>query len=407
MISRVIFILNYPIRQQEYNFLGIDLLARNKYNVEIWNLMPLINPEVFRHQGDVTEVGLVVNKYRLITTKEDFENRISKLGSNDFLFPLIGCTRKTYFVYRAITKKKLRYGNDISSFEFSFKNNGGETVDLLIRLRKVTFKKILTRIKWTATRCLDSGFLFVRPYIVSPPNFIVRAGNKSLGFVKIYNIHVGSYTTTLLAHNIDYDFYLLQKDKPKWSHNKNIVVFLDGDYCFHPNYIRSNYKSGATPNIYFPELCAFFRKIESRWDVEVIIAKHPRGGNEYEHKDYFEGRRTMSHRTPELVANSQFVILHSSLSFNYAVLFKKPAIFIITEQLKTGPDAAYINNQAAYFGKKPVNISNQKEVSEFLKEGQLVIDEKIYNTYKDNGIKTPGAQELSRWEIIIDYLKML
>lgn len=415
MISKVIFIVNYPILEQEYNILGIDLLARNKYDIEIWNLMPLINPEVFRYQGDVTEVGLVMDKYRLITTKKDFENSISKLCVNDFLFLWVGCNRKTYFVYRAITKIKLRYGNDLALLECDFKDQivekgkGVETSVQLNRPRKITVKKILTKSKWKAVamRYLDSIFRFIRPYIVSPPNLIVRGGNKSLAFVKIYDFPANTGTTTLLAHNLDYDFYLLQKDKPKWNNNKNIAVFLDGDFCFHPNYIRNNYKSNVTPGIYFPEMCSFFRKIESNWDVEVVIAKHPRSGNEYEHKDYFEGRRTISHQTPELVANSQFVILHSSLSINYAVLFQKPAIFTITDQLKTGPDAAHINNQAAYFGKKPVNISNQEEVSGFLKEGQLEIDEIIYNTYKDDYIKTPGTPELLRWEIIIDYLKMM
>ncbi|HHT9158247.1 MAG TPA: hypothetical protein ACFYEH_00145 [Candidatus Brocadiaceae bacterium] len=405
MISRVIFIISYPIRDQEYNFLGIDLLVRNKYDVEIWNLMPVINPEVFRHQGDVTDAGLVSDKYRLIHVKEDFKNRISNLGSNDFLFVHVGCTLKTYFIYRAITKKKLRYGNDLLLLEFYFKSQGGETADLINRIKRVTVKKILARL--SVLQCQNAVFRFVRPYIVNPSRLIVRGGNKSLAFVKIYDLPVASNTKTLLAHNIDYDAYLLQKDKPKWGHNKNIAVFLDGCVCFHPNYIRSNCKSGATPDIYFSELSAFFRKIEARWDVEVIIAKHPRGGNEYERKDYFEGRRTMSYRTPELVANSQFVILHSSMAIGHAVLFKKPVIFIITEQLKKGQDAELINGQAAYFGKKPVNISNQKEVSKFLKEEQLGIDENIYDTYKDDVIKTPGTPEMQRWEIIIDYLKTL
>lgn len=402
MISKVIFIICCPVREQEYDYLGIELLERNNYSVEIWNVMPIINPESFRYQGDVTSAALVSGKYILISKKEDFESRISGLDSNCFLFIQIGCSLKTYFIYRAITRKKLRYGNDMNLLE-SYHIMGMN--DISARARRVTVKKIIARMRWEWW--LEFIFRFVRPYVISPSNLISRGGNKSLQFVDREKYIADSSTKTLLMHNMDYDAFLMQKDKPKLDFNKNIAVFIDADPCFHPNYVRSNVKRTATPDVYFPELCDFFRKIEIKWDVEVIIAKHPRGSDEYACKDYFQGRRIISHRTCELIANSQFVVLHTSMAIDFAVLFNKPAIFIITEQLQKGLDGLLINCQAHYFGKKPVNISSDKEVSEFLREERLEIDEDIYNTYKDDVIKTPGTPEKLRWEIIIDYLKTL
>ena len=399
--------------------MGIDLLLKNNFTVEIWNLSPIINPEIFSYQGDVTWPRPDKYAYRLIRTKKDYEHEILRLGASDFIFMNVGCTRRTFFVYRAIARKKLMYGINMNLLECYFESGGGHNrvvtavrkAAFLDRLKKATVKKIAARFTAIGKRrfmqCLDSGFRLMRPYFVSPASYILRGGNKSEEFLKIYDTPVSSCTKTVLAHNMDYDFYLLRKDMPGSVNKKNTVVFLDGDFCFHPNYIRSNCKISVTPEVYFPELCKFFREIENKWNVEVIIAAHPRASGEYGRKDYFEGRSVISCRTPELVADSQFVILHWSMSINYAVLFKKPAVFMTTDQLKKGSEAGFIENEAAYFGKTPVNISRPEEVADFLANGKLEYDEKIYQEYKDNYIKSPGTPEKLRWELTIDYLKTL
>ena len=108
--------------------------------------------------------------------------------------------------------------------------------------------------------------------------------------------------------------------------------------------------------------------------------------------------------TAELVKNSSAVLLHSSTALSYAILFKKPAIFLTSNQLKKswiGPRidtfAKVVNGQLINMDvdfNKPLNLHSLSK-----------IDKGKYKNYLDNYIKMPNSPNLPIWEIFAKEIK--
>ncbi len=97
------------------------------------------------------------------------------------------------------------------------------------------------------------------------------------------------------------------------------------------------------------------------------------------------------------------------MSMNYAVLFKKPMIFIttdkfnraITNSLVEGPSIEWF---ASIFGKKAHNLNSKININI---DEELVVNETAYNAYKNAYIKKNGSEELPYWQIFANHIKGL
>ncbi|GAI02371.1 unnamed protein product, partial [marine sediment metagenome] len=88
-----------------------------------------------------------------------------------------------------------------------------------------------------------------------------------------------------------------------------------------------------------------------------------------------------------------------------AVLYKKPVIFITTNDLERSRiDANYIYAFSWEFKKIPYNIEQNYDI-DWNKE--LIINEKIYNNYKEKYIKKNGSKEEYFWQIVADEMKKM
>jgi hypothetical protein len=129
----------------------------------------------------------------------------------------------------------------------------------------------------------------------------------------------------------------------------------------------------------------------------VIIAAHPR--SDYHKKNNpFNGRQCIINETINLVKYSKFVIIHSSTSTNYAVLYNKPIIFISSKKYTTIYQKK-IQFHSSLFNKFPINICQESKI-DFEKE--MKIDNDLYNNYKEDYIKETGTPEKPVWEVFAD-----
>jgi len=108
-------------------------------------------------------------------------------------------------------------------------------------------------------------------------------------------------------------------------------------------------------------------------------------------------------RTAEMVKKAGFVLLHNSTAINYAVLFRKPLIFLTTDRVNASiVEDPTIEWLASFFGKKAHNLD--REVSVNFDE-EMRIDEETYSRYKSYYIKKDGTEELPYWQIVANRLK--
>jgi len=107
-------------------------------------------------------------------------------------------------------------------------------------------------------------------------------------------------------------------------------------------------------------------------------------------------------RTCELVANSTLVITHpASTSISFPIIFKKPMIFITTNELEKHYYKYVTYRMTTNSINQPfINISNQKN---FLKNlNDIEIDFNGYSKYFENFIKNKHSINKGIWDVFVE-----
>ena len=108
--------------------------------------------------------------------------------------------------------------------------------------------------------------------------------------------------------------------------------------------------------------------------------------------------------TEELVKNSSLVLLHASTAVSYAILFKKPTIFLTSYNLRKSWMGPRINNLAKVVNGQIINMDNDLNKPLDL-QNLLKIDESKYKNYLDQYLKVPNSPDVPLWEIFTNYIK--
>ena len=240
---------------------------------------------------------------------------------------------------------------------------------------------------------------------------IVNKLNSKIFNIKYYDFLITSnYTTSLLNYNfpkpldviethcLDYDLFLKYKDSDNIINDK-YVVFLDQYLLNHSDFLRTNIKLNISEDIYYKELNNFFEQIERKFNYKVVIAAHPRA-NIKNYKKLFNGRDIVYGKSALLVKYSEFVLTHYSTAINFAVIYKKPIIFITNNDLERSDMNIYIQKFSTLLNQPYINISNNIDLPLNIK-----INENLFNDYKKKYIKNNNIEKFS-YEIFYDnYLK--
>ena len=122
--------------------------------------------------------------------------------------------------------------------------------------------------------------------------------------------------------------------KPNIIKKKKYCVFLDNLTFTHPDFLIHKLNKKIDHN-YYLKMNNFFNFVEQNFKIKIIIAAHPKTYLK-KFKCLYPDYEIIKNKTPELVFSAQFVMAHSiTSSINFAVLYKKPIIFITTDALET------------------------------------------------------------------------
>lgn len=378
-INKIIFFVLKPFNQRDYSRFGIETLKKYGFEVEVWDFTSVINPKI-----DVkTPPDQIKDKYFRFNNKKDIAGAMQAL-KNVFVVNLCHFDRSTLFLYKILSKNNISYcmfeANAIPSATRKKVFNG-----IFNKLRKITFSQLVNKL-----------ILFI-PIIFNfnPASFVMAGGEKSL----TYTFPITDKTQALWIHALDYDLYLKRgKDLKKESKN---ALFLDQFYPLHPDLLILGIKPLCTTERYYPALCRFFDIIEKRYGLEIIIAAHPTSNYE-KMPDYFGGRKTIRDDTIELVADADFVIMHNSTAINFPILFRKPIIFLTTNEL----DKTYAGDSIRAFSnmlnKAPLNLDIMEEID---LQRELEIDEEVYQKYIHSFIKKTGTEEQPFWDCFVQKIR--
>lgn len=388
MIKKIYFLKETPLSKWEYDRLGINLLKENGFEVEVWDCGPFLKPKYYQKIPDLNPDNLP--DYSSFFTRDQMQKVISQLKDDCFVVCLIPYCFYAYVIYRAISKNRLKYCvSVVNPLPLSAKR--GKLTLLFNKLKRFTFPKL-------------GELLFMRTpfhYLgIQPATMVLTSGEKS---ISNYRYPINEKTEILWLHAWDYDVYLKDKTRPVQI-DKNLGVFLDDYFPFHRDFSYLGIYTPVTPKVYYQLLCNFFDFMENTYNVKIIIAAHP-SSNYENHPNYFKGRAVIKGKTAELVRQSGFTMLHSSTSINFAVLFRKPIIFITTNELQRSWYKQIILSMATLFKKEVINLDTKPFAIDFAKE--LTIDEQAYTNYQNTYIKKNGSEDGLFWQIFANRLKRL
>jgi len=398
MIEKVIILTAYPFNKRDFDRFGIQIMRTRGLEVEIWDITTCIHEKISDKLA--SENPAQFENLRLFTEKRDLIEAISCLDKTCVVNCFIEYSIRTFFIFKAISKYHVHYcvlGMATLPTPKPVHNGILQHVgEILKRIDSMKFVEIVKH--FLNLSLLKYYFLFG----ISPASLIILGGEKS---VRINSYPVNKATVRLWAHTFDYDIFLKDKDNSDNS-AKKYNVFLDEYFPFHPDFLTMGIGYQLTPEEYYPALGNFLEVLEQKSDTETLIAAHPR--SRYEAlPDFFSGRPILKGKTSLLVKNANLVIAHMSTSVNFAVLYRKPIIFITSDKIKkmnSGKNIAglYIQTMAEMFGKEPVNVDH---LEDFSLVNLTTIDDEAYTKYITDYIKKPGTPEKPIWDIFASYLR--
>ncbi|MCH7564854.1 MAG: hypothetical protein IH968_13630 [Gemmatimonadetes bacterium] len=337
-------------------------------------------------------------------TREDVEAFVEH-NRDAFGIVLLGYNHVTRFLYRAFKRFDVRYAQYESvrtpitpiTRPFSF-----EGAALLERVRKRHYaaaaNQLFRKFRSVASkaRLVASDQIPARLKGVQPPRFSLRSTRN---YIRI-SPPPARDTEAVWIHHLDYDLYLELRDNPLPQPPEPYCVFLDEYFTLHPDFRVF----GATaPEMdtqrYYEGLNRFFDVVERRLKMRVIIAAHPRARYDL-NPELFPRRKMEQFKTAELVSRATLVLAHESTSINFAVMFRKPVVFLTSDEIEKTRYGESIRNCAATLGKVPINVDRDIECSDL--EREWAVDDERYQEFFVNYIKIRGTPERPYWEIVAD-----
>jgi len=400
-INKIIFLLDVPLDKRFFNLLGVNTLIHNGFDVEIWDFTPFFHKEFI---GKIVIDGhMVFEKCRKFDNKRDIKCALSEISPNTVVNSIISYRAQSFFIYHRLSALKIKYCvlQMVSlppSPPLQKKGSSGFFISVIKRAVSLKPKHVFFGL-------CDKALLRYYPLFgIRSADLALLSGERSL---EIARDPIDAKTHLIWAHLWDYDVYINERNN-QITADPSVGVFLDEYYPLHTDLDYLGISSPIEADEYYAKMRTFFDYLEKNYHVRIIIAAHPR--SDYpETSDYFGRRPVIKGQTARLVHESSFVLAHDSISINFAILFRKPVIFMTMDKMQTCEvgrltTALSIEAMASALKKKPINLDSLQEFN-WIQEIQ--VDMQSYMTYQNDIIKKNGTPEIPFWEIYIQSLRQI
>jgi hypothetical protein len=384
---RYILLYHNIFSERDWERFGCELFAKQGFEVVPAECVGAVDPEIAARYAaaGVTSIPGVVR----LTTREECLAFFKTIGPSDFVLSTVILTRAAAWFFAMLGNLRIRYGVLTlgpvpPSIPWPPRTPGiGYTLNLMRREARVHLP-----------RYLRLFFDLIRPrtgkVALPGPSLWIRASERPLAWVDPYPRLWQAQS--LMTQSFDSERF----NAPSRSHQRpgdlppRYAVFLDDGLAGHPDFI---YMKNITPFAasYWDMLGRFFERLSQRVGMPVIVARHPRATGELPH-----GLTGFGNRSEELVEHADFVITHCSTAINFAVLARRPLLFITTPHLEGTSFGVLTQRFAAWFNQAPVDVSRADV-------GRIAVpqtDAALYARYQRNF--TCVRTDRSIWQYVFD-----
>lgn len=382
-MKKIIYIHQSLMTSQDIDRFGFKYFKKKNIVCKFINVSNFTRPKFFKKTNN--KINFKIEKF--FNSRNDIISEIKKIKKNEvFVFIDFIQNINILFILKILNSYNIKYGFFIYNVQPFIKKSFIELIRLGIIYPKAFFLSLLRNIQ---IKVIKKKF---------KPSYIFCAGK--ICFNNFSNFYKDAKVVKIPS--FDCDNLILKKNININLKSKNYASFIEVNYRHSdqdnllerfPPEKRCSYINYYTPiNLFFKN----FIKIKK---IDLKIAGHPR--NRYI-KNPYNFAKIYYDRTFEIIRRSQFVFLFSSAAINYAVLLKKPMIFL-TQKNFTYSNKRNINDISAFFNKKPIDMSSEDLTLSRI-EKELHVDKQVYEKYKKYFITDLALKKTSS-EIIYENLQ--
>jgi len=392
-MNKIIFLSTRYLSETDLIRFGVNSYLKHNISIEVWYLDKLVNRDYktkkFRLKKRI--------KVRKILTSTQLENQVKKNISNCLYDLRLAYHIQNKGIFQLLSKYKINYSIQVRSPVELYRDN--------FKLRnyfKYLFKKITTgKFFHLKNVLLNKIFLMFDPnfWNINKARYVYLVGKYAYLNRNKHKL-IDENTRLILSQHKNYDDYL-RVNKKKYKRKEKKVLFIDQGTPYHPDLTELGLSDINSDEYYF-SVKKFLEKLKEEFGFKIEISCHPKF-EPRKLKKYFPDFIIKSGDTINQIRCSKLIINHASTAMNFAVIYKKPIIFITNNSLNSSAHPFYevINTMAALLDKECINIDNNSsiDIAKYLK-----INKKAYSDYYKNFIKFKGPNKLQA-EIIIKKLK--
>ena len=367
---------NFDKQNEIFNNFFVNKEEEKKFNIKTFRTVTLWK----------RYIQILINKEKKKGTKLEIINVAHSYNSFKYLFVLKFLIDKR--INFAMFKNPSIPTYEISSNVVKLKYN-------IFRLILMFLRKIKKFYKLSIKVILIKKIEFI---LNIEPNKIFVAGEfykKSL--IKKFS---SSKFEIIDFNSVDYSNFINFKKKKKKKIKYKYAVFIaePGPTNFN-DFVYMGLKYDLESDVIYEKNCNFFRSIEKNSNLKVIIASHPKSEND---KYLYPKFLIVKNNIIELVKNCEFVITYCSTAISYAVIFKKPIIFITNKFRKLNQKYFKFDRfLASCFNSTPTDIAENFDNKKFKKF--FKVNNRLYENYLKDYLSS--NKNLSNAEIITKHLK--
>ena len=335
---------------------------------------------------------------RRIENIKEIEQIISSFSSKDLVVSALPLNKETSHIYALFTRYNIDYAR-LSLGKLPIRNcryKGQALTNLeYLYLKYMDFRSFLSLLRTALFTMFAGG---VSWFNLRPPKWRIRAG-KLHSFVENFApwpwrseiISVPSMDTQIATRLID--------NPPPVVENiiKKYAVVIDDGFLDHPDFDYHGVKTPISAKQHSKAIKSWISRIESDLGLIVVIAGHPKVEDVNASQIYGDSV-FIKNKTPELVFHSELVICSCSTAMSYAVLMRKPIIFITTNEIEKDSEFRdLIARMSSWFGTRRINIDN---ISDIEKISVPDINEKYYSSYETSFLMEENIINNAIWPTV-------
>jgi hypothetical protein len=401
-------IIVYPYKFGDFLWKKYHLEKLSKVcHVEVWDLSKIVNKKFAKKIYSRVENNYSIIEFSNIFQFISYLNKFiatNKQSKNYFLDKVSSINLRTIIIriilWKYLDKQNSKILKEINGGfpmrkPFKGEQNGG--LKYYSKVIKIisdvsSFQNLRFVIRAFFYSKIDKLIPFNIHYLLVAGEFYEPIAREEL------NLNIVKY------NSLDYSEYLEYRKQKKENFNNSLstIILLDSaDPYFFEDKVLTKEKVRLTINIWYPLLNSFCELLEQKYNTEVKIMGHYKSNFESPSR-IFGNREVLYGKTLESTMSAKFVIARDSSSISYAVILRKPIVFIYSNELILDKVVMkYIFDMAFELGTHPINLNNPPiDLTSYLN-----IDLEKYKNFEKNFLTSSFSK--SNYDILVKDIMQL